>query len=128
MLKRHQLKWAVEQTVKPVRYWAPERHDLMVKPDVIEEEDGFVKVAAHALWMAETVEKAEPDVMSDEKVNRWLGFIQGAVWALGCATIEELRQINLAAKAKEPERVTPEEVGLRAIDPANLISGPRPRG
>lgn len=37
-------------------------------------------------------------VMSDEKINRWLGFIQGALWAMGVASIDDLRDVNLTAK------------------------------
>ena len=38
------------------------------------------------------------DLMSDEKINRWLGFIQGALWAMGVSSIDDLRDINLTAK------------------------------
>lgn len=29
-----------------------------------------------------------------EKAMRWLGFVQGFIWAKGFATIEELREVN----------------------------------
>lgn len=32
---------------------------------------------------------------SDAKVGRWLGWAQCAVVAAGCATLEEMKQINL---------------------------------
>jgi len=29
-----------------------------------------------------------------EKANRWLGFVQGALWALDVCTIDEMREDN----------------------------------
>ncbi len=29
-----------------------------------------------------------------EKAMRWLGFVQGALWVLGCADIETLKNMN----------------------------------
>ncbi len=48
------------------------------------------------------------DLMSDEKINRWLGFIQGALWAMGVASIDDLRDINLTAKNRD-EALRPTE-------------------
>jgi len=41
---------------------------------------------AHAHWMCLEVLRIEP-----EKVNRWLGFIQGVLWCEGEFTIDQLR-------------------------------------
>lgn len=29
-----------------------------------------------------------------DKANRWLGFIQGAMWQAGFVSIEQMRQLN----------------------------------
>jgi hypothetical protein len=46
----------------------------------------------HALWMCEqtkTFAHTNPD-----KANRWLGFIQGVLWAEGIYSIDEMREDN----------------------------------
>jgi hypothetical protein len=35
-----------------------------------------------------------------EKAMRWLGFVQGALWAGGSATIEELKRMNMPDEEK----------------------------
>jgi len=35
-----------------------------------------------------------PERFSDAKLGRWLGWAQAAVVAAGCATLEEMKQIN----------------------------------
>lgn len=45
-------------------------------------------VIAHALWMCE-----EAVTFSDaEKKQRWLGFVQGALWTLGIYPISDFKQ------------------------------------
>ena len=54
--------------------------------------------AEHLLWMCETVlELAELDRF--DKAMRWLGFIQGSLWALGWRTIEDVRRDNRKQQA-----------------------------
>jgi hypothetical protein len=48
---------------------------------------------AHISWMCDQI----PGFLAegkDEKVNRWLGFIQGALWSLGIRTIDQMRDDN----------------------------------
>jgi len=40
---------------------------------------------------------------SREKSMRWLGFVQGALWALDRATIEELKNMNCPDEPKQVE-------------------------
>lgn len=48
----------------------------------------------HAWWMCYEivcfVDQGEVD-----KANRWLGFVQGVLWAFGYKTIDEMRDDNL---------------------------------
>lgn len=47
----------------------------------------------HVKWMTKQV----PDFLGagrKEKVNRWLGFIQGVLWAKKIYTIEEMKEHN----------------------------------
>lgn len=52
----------------------------------------------HLMWMCsegcELVTKG-----SVEKANRWLGFVQGALWMAGLASIDEMREWNKPAPA-----------------------------
>jgi hypothetical protein len=41
----------------------------------------------HLRWMLSVI----PNLPSDGKVNRWLGFVQGAMFELGMYAIDELR-------------------------------------
>jgi hypothetical protein len=43
----------------------------------------------HALWMCKKI----PELAAD-KQNRWLGFVQGILWANGVFTIGEMRGHN----------------------------------
>jgi hypothetical protein len=48
---------------------------------------------AHLLWMCDQVELfLNKDQW--EKVNRWLGFMQGALWMSGIYSIDEMRDHN----------------------------------
>lgn len=44
----------------------------------------------HILWMIDEMKNMD----DQEKANRWLGFIQGAFWAMGKFTIDEMRDHN----------------------------------
>lgn len=52
--------------------------------------------AEHALWMLDRI----PEFMAAgrrEKAMRWLGFVQGALWAWNYATIDEMKDDNREA-------------------------------
>lgn len=59
---------------------------------------GYARLVAqldHALWMIAQMHKGmQPGVNAwdAQKLNRWLGFIQGVLWMAGAYTIDELRQ------------------------------------
>lgn len=53
---------------------------------------GGVEYAAHLLWMCE--EGPTYAANRREKAMRWLGFVQGAMWILDLATIEQLKAMN----------------------------------
>lgn len=56
----------------------------------------------HAAWMCEemirTLDASEAAAIDQdslhEKVNRWLGFVQGILWVTGMRTIEQMRDDN----------------------------------
>lgn len=48
---------------------------------------------AHLRDMLATVERADP-LFSDAKLGRWLGWAQASVVACGCASLDEMKQIN----------------------------------
>jgi hypothetical protein len=51
----------------------------------------------HVLWMCTEVQRfAQEDKL--EKAMRWLGFIQGVLWALGEENIEKLKKDNYSEK------------------------------
>ena len=47
----------------------------------------------HILWMCDEIELMLKDEKFD-KINRWLGFIQGVLWSMGKKTINEMREDN----------------------------------
>lgn len=47
------------------------------------------KAMCHIGWMLEHMPP------NGEKGMRWLGFIQGVLWSMGEATIDEMRQVNM---------------------------------
>jgi hypothetical protein len=65
-------------------------------------------VLAHAAWMVEEMighieeSKAQAGQPDRLKASRWIGFIQGVLWANGFCKIDELRQhVSDAKKASE---------------------------
>jgi len=53
-------------------------------------EAGSYGEAAHLRWMI-----GEMRTMTDtEKLMRWIGFMQGALWSLGFVSIDEFREMN----------------------------------
>lgn len=47
----------------------------------------------HALWMCNEIDDFIREQRWD-KVNRWIGFIQGVLWIAGVASIDVSREIN----------------------------------
>lgn len=62
---------------------------------------GKPQAAAHCRWMV-----AECRVMladgRREKVMRWLGFVQGTMWAMGVVSIGALKDHNRPAEIEAP--------------------------
>lgn len=53
-------------------------------------ETGSYDEAAHLKWML-----GEMKTMTDtEKLMRWIGFMQGALWSLGYVSIDNWREMN----------------------------------
>ena len=56
---------------------------------------GMGRMVKHAKWMIEEMlTKLEADQMDEGKAFRWLGFVQGALWAAGIFTIDDMRTHN----------------------------------
>lgn len=54
-------------------------------------ETGSYDEARHLKWML-----GEMKTMTDvEKLMRWIGFMQGALWSLGYVSIDEWREMNI---------------------------------
>ncbi len=57
------------------------------------EQPHFPETQKHILWMLWQI----PGFLKEgrkEKANRWLGFIQGSLWAEDVYTIEEMKEHN----------------------------------
>lgn len=66
---------------KPI--WPPGNHD---------HHDGAL---GHVRWMCQQI----PAFLKEgrvEKANRWLGFVQGVLWAIGHKSIDSMRDDNVA--------------------------------
>ena len=125
MLTRYQLLWAARRSMKTTGKPDPKRMDVgryvyaeldRGSPERWRRDRGGnaqtrAKCLQHLDYMVDhmhgatagvpTGQMAAPssgDLMSDEKINRWLGFIQGALWAMGVSSIDDLRDVNLTAK------------------------------
>lgn len=55
---------------------------------------GSVPLASHLLYMCDTG-KQFVWAGRTEKAMRWLGFLQGAIWAYGIASIDEMKHWNM---------------------------------
>lgn len=67
------------------------------------EQPVFPETYKHIMWMTWQI----PQFLKDgrkEKANRWLGFIQGALWALDVYTIEEMKNHNRPDHEEETKR------------------------
>lgn len=49
---------------------------------------------AHLTWMCLRIEDMVQDDAKWSKAMRWLGFVQGAMWAVGRSTISSLKDDN----------------------------------
>jgi hypothetical protein len=86
-----------DQTLTALRFyqeklsgWTPERC-----PADYDRVPGMGRMIKHALWMINDVlTRMEADDMDEGKAFRWLGFIQGALWASGLFTIDDMRLHN----------------------------------
>lgn len=48
----------------------------------------------HAHWMCSELSRMALDPANRDKVNRWLGFVQGVLWVTGLYSINEMREHN----------------------------------
>lgn len=53
----------------------------------------------HCAWMLGRILEFVRDERTD-KANRWIGFIQGALWATGQASIDEFREMNKKGRSE----------------------------
>ncbi len=93
-MTHEKLRQALEQTRDKFMPWqamGTARYPLDQK--VWSDATGRLRAIEHLKWM--TAEALTWGPERAEKMNRWLGFIQGALWAFGYATIDELREVNL---------------------------------
>ena len=47
-----------------------------------------------AMYMTVRMAEASNNAFSDAKLGRWLGWMQACIVAAGCATLEEMKEIN----------------------------------
>lgn len=47
----------------------------------------------HLVSMLERIQE-NPELFSEGKIGRWLGYIQGVLVANGCLTLDEVKRIN----------------------------------
>jgi hypothetical protein len=75
---------------KRLERWTPERC-----PASFGGTPGMGRQVKHARWMIDTmITGMEAGDVSDDNASRWLGFVQGLLWASGLCTIEEMRGHN----------------------------------
>lgn len=53
----------------------------------------------HVKWMLTEMKEYTPDRSSD-KLNRWLGFVQGVFWCEDVYTIDEMRTHNMSGEVE----------------------------
>ena len=64
------------------------RADSPQKADTSRMDRSIVETFRHLRWMLSQI----PDLRDEGKVNRWLGFVQGVLSALGMYTVDEMRK------------------------------------
>lgn len=65
-----------------------------VKADLSRRDLTTSEKLCHLRWML----KAIPNLPTDGKINRWLGFVQGVMFELRICTIDEMREQVTGAK------------------------------
>ena len=71
----------------------PEQYPLNKRvsiSEIVMDGEAQREVDKHILWMCRNMPKDD-----EAKINRWLGFIQGAIWSFGARSINELRKENI---------------------------------
>lgn len=81
--------------------WPPVRHSDIERGQHFDTAFGrpdYGPTWSHLRWM---IEECETFIQEGrrEKVMRWLGFIQGTLWATGKVTIEQCKRMNAPADA-----------------------------
>lgn len=73
----------------------PEFLAKRIDPSVLLDVDGFPPVPAHQHLLFMMTEIREQLALGQrEKAFRWLGFLQGAVWAFGLTNLDLLKEMN----------------------------------
>lgn len=87
-----------KQVIKAMDNWLEDNYPLVIPKKIggdnyatiSDIEDGSCDRAEHLKWMI-----GEMRTMTDtEKLMRWIGFVQGALWGLGFASIDDFREMN----------------------------------
>ena len=78
-----------------VRYWP--LADSVKKADTSRSDLITSEKLRHLRWMLSVI----PNLPSDGKIDRWLGFVQGAMFELRLYSIDELREQVTEAKGGE---------------------------
>jgi hypothetical protein len=93
----------LKQTLEKYKTFFVRGHILPVKHDSVTLATDFGMQLQHCHWMLgpmqEMIERAENPYMFDtekerEKLYRWLGFIQGVLWAQSICSVEDLKGDN----------------------------------
>jgi methionine salvage enolase-phosphatase E1 len=82
------IKQVCDRYLEEFKRWRPERHNTLTHAD----DSGAVM--RHGRWMVHETKKLA-DEGRIEKAMRWLGFVQGTIWASGFNTIEQLKRHNM---------------------------------
>ncbi len=73
----------------------PEEIDFGRLTTVFDISRGSIKEIAHLKYMIITMKKMSiHDDFDLEKLMRWIGFMQGSLWALGYFSIDNFREMN----------------------------------
>jgi hypothetical protein len=57
------------------------------------------EILNHICWMCAEAQRFDENKL--DKINRWLGFIQGTLWTSGLFTIDDMREHVIEASKKE---------------------------
>jgi len=109
-----------------------EQYDEMLKNEgfIVEHREKFENDhndMNHIRWMLNEIPRIIDIPCKIEKVNRWLGFIQGTLWVSGYYTIEEMKGHNRSGNEckEEAKEITdnlyyPHEGGYEEIKTEKL--------